>query len=321
MTGTRRRTTSAYAVVALVAALLAGCSAGSDSDATAAAPAAAAGGADSGGSFDEGAAADSKAAAPETAPRSAAAGAGGTVVEQAAVAPRSVIVTVGRTVRVPDVSAAVASAGTTARTLGGRVESEDGTQDPDDPGASRQVSVLRVPPAQVETLVTEVEALGEVLRRTRQDTDVTAKHQDVTARLANARASVARVREFYAEAEGVREVVLMEGELSKRVADLESLQAQYDALADVTTLATVTVTFVGSGTAVVEDEDDSGFLGGLRAGWSGLVGLLVVAATVLGAVLPFVPLVVLALLLGLWGRRTVRRRAARPVAGSVAGVG
>lgn len=300
-------------VVTMLAALVAGCSGATDSDSATSAAAPAAAAPESGGAMDLDAGRESV-AEPQSQPEG-----GGTTVEQAAFAPRAVVVTVGRTVRVADVPEAVGAAATAARTLGGRVQSEDGTQDPDDPAASRQVSVLRVPPAQVEAFLTDVEGLGEVLRRTRQDTDVTVEYQDVAARLANAQASVDRVRQFYAEAKGVREIVLMESELSKRVADLEALKAQHDALSDVTELATVTVTFVGTAVAVPEeeDEDEAGFLGGLAAGWSGLVTLLVALATVLGAVLPFLPLVALMALLGWWGRRLVRRRTAAAAAPGV----
>jgi hypothetical protein len=56
--------------------------------------------------------------------------------------------------------------------------------------------------------------------------------------------------------------------------------------------------------------DDAGFLTGLRNGWEGLVSVLVVGATVIGAVLPFA--VVLAVLgVPLWlllSGRTARAR-------------
>jgi hypothetical protein len=110
-----------------------------------------------------------------------------------------------------------------------------------------------------------------------------------------------------------RDVVTLEAELGKRQADLEALQAQQRALADQTALATVTVTLTSS-QAPVAAEESTGFLAGLKAGWSAFTAALVTGLTVIGAVLPFlVVLVPLALLVRWWVRRGSRRTAPAPV--------
>ena len=68
------------------------------------------------------------------------------------------------------------------------------------------------------------------------------------------------------------------------------------ALADQTAQATVTVRLVAEG-APVEEEEATGFLAGLSKGWDAFTGAAVVALTVLGAMEPFlIVLVPLALL-------------------------
>ncbi|RKS77670.1 uncharacterized protein DUF4349 [Motilibacter peucedani] len=297
-----RRTTVVSGLVAgLVAAGLAlgGCSAGGAS-----------GSAGSSASADVGAApapASAPMAAPAASSGAAAEGssAGGTAA-RTALHPQALVVTVGRTVRVRDVAKAVAGASALAQRLGGHVEGEDGRDDPEDRAAAREQVVLRVPPARVDALVSGVEGYGDVLVRTRKDLDVTQQVQDVDARLANARASVARVRQFYARAKDVKDVVLMEGELSRRVADLESLEAQHATLSDSTTLATVTVTFVGRSAVVPVHR--TGFTAGLHSGADAFAASVTVVLTALGAVLPFVPLALVVGMLGWWLVRSARRR-------------
>lgn len=81
----------------------------------------------------------------------------------------------------------------------------------------------------------------------------------------------------------------MESELSRREADLESLQAQLARLRDVTDLATIEVTLIARDepAPVDPDDDDLGFLAGLRGGWDAFVEVVLVGLTILGALLPF----------------------------------
>jgi hypothetical protein len=109
---------------------------------------------------------------------------------------------------------------------------------------------------------------------------------DVDARLRSAEASLARVRALLTRAESIADVVALEGELARRQADLEALQARQRVLDDQTAQATVTVALVERDATIPGDED-SGFLAGLSAGWDAFASATVVGLTVLGAVLPF----------------------------------
>ena len=71
------------------------------------------------------------------------------------------------------------------------------------------------------------------------------------------------------------------------------------------------------------EQPPSGFVAGLTSGWTALLGLLVVMSTVLGAVLPFLPVIAALGLIGWWlarrGRSRVGQRAPAPAPADGAG--
>jgi len=82
-------------------------------------------------------------------------------------------------------------------------------------------------------------------------------------------------------------VVALEGELSQREADLESLLAKQNKLKNQTDLATVTVHLVTPGQGRGDRRERAtagGFTAGLGGGWDAFTAAAVGAATVLGAV-------------------------------------
>jgi hypothetical protein len=192
------------------------------------------------------------------------------------------------TVRVRDVSRAADRAEDLALEVDGVVFSEETSVDPVRRALGEAHLTLRVPPASFTPTLDALGALGRELSRTRTAQDVTTELADVDSRVRSQERSVARVRALLSEADTIGEVVQVESELARREADLESLQAQLARLRDVTDLATVDVTFLAHGRAAPEpEEDDLGFLSGLRGGWDAFVEMMLVALTVLGALLPF----------------------------------
>lgn len=175
-------------------------------------------------------------------------------------------------------------------------------------GYATSVTTLRVAGSEVDALLRDLRALGTVTWSSRTADDVTAQVADVGARVESARASLNRVRVLMGRATTLGEVVTLEAELGKRQADLESLEAQQRALADQTALATVSVTLT-SESAPVPAEAGSGFLAGLRSGWSAFTAAMVAALTVVGAIVPFLLVLVPLGLLGWWlARRSARRQ-------------
>jgi Domain of unknown function (DUF4349) len=260
------------AFVAFTAAvfLMSGCSghAGDDSGA--------AGGGDSGGeSAAEGASPDELAAAEGQDEDSGSADAQPVVLLDPST--REIIYVVDLTVEVDDVGAAVRRASEMAAASGGFVASETIE------GGENASITLRVPTETHSDIVTRLESLGEVRNRVRTAEDVTEEVVDVEARIASQRRSIERIRALLDQAADIDDVVRIESELATREAELDSLLLRQEELAKLTTLATVTVTFIASGST----DDDVGFVSGLRAGWNALVDAAKVTMAILGALLPF----------------------------------
>ena len=210
-------------------------------------------------------------------------------------------------VRVDDVRKAADEAGRLARAAGGGVEGEDrsGTAD----GGSATLS-LRVLPKAFDQTITALAALGDERSRRLGSEDVTDQVVDLEARLATQRASVDRVRTLLGEAEKLGEVVQIEAELTKRTADLEALAARLESLNARVDLSTITLRLDSEGGPVLSSAP-LGFGDGLRAGWSALSGTGRVLALTAGALLPFVPVL---LLVGffVWRARSRRPGVAQP---------
>ncbi|MEU2767918.1 DUF4349 domain-containing protein [Streptomyces diastaticus] len=212
--------------------------------------------------------------------------------------------------RVKDVPAALASARSVVEDAGGYVGEESTRRDAR--GHERSTVVVRVPQERYDAVLDSLGEGGEVVSRRTGAEDVTEEVVDVESRLKSQRASVARVRELMDRAEKLSDVVALEGELSSRQAELESLLAQQSSLKDRTSMATVTLQ-LSERAAKAEPAGDDGptFTDALSGGWSALTATLRWLTVAVGAALPFVPALGLVLLV----RRLTRRR--RP-AGSAA---
>ncbi|MGX6744508.1 DUF4349 domain-containing protein [Streptomyces xantholiticus] len=197
-----------------------------------------------------------------------------------------VIRTAALEVEVKDATKALAAARTTARDAGGHVENET-TERIDDTHVTSQL-VLRVPQERYDEVLTELADAGKLLARKADAKDVTDQVVDVESRIATQRASVARVRELMERATELSDVVTLEGQLSTRQADLESLLAQQAALKDRTSMATITLTLSEKEREEPQQDDDGpGFLDALGGGWDALVATLRWIAVAIGAVAPF----------------------------------
>ena len=165
--------------------------------------------------------------------------------------------------------------------------------------------VVSVPSASLDTTLDAIARVGTVTRRASNAQDVKASYVDTAARVETMRASVDRVRALMAKAEKITDIVSLEGELSRRQADLEALEAQLRSLKDAVAQSPITVSLALPGTTPA---NDSGFWAGLKTGWSAFTSSMVVLVTLLGAVLPFLALAA-AILVPLWIMRKRRRTA------------
>jgi hypothetical protein len=225
----------------------------------------------------------------------------------------AVIATASVDVRVDDVATTLPKLTALALSVDGFVASQDSSTDPSDPTRATAVVVLRVPTDRMPDVLDQVGSLGEVLGQRSEQRVVTEQVIDVNSRVASARASVARIQVLLDRAQSISDIVRIEGELSRREADLDALLAQQRGLRDRTEYATVSVTLL-SPEAVVPTEDETGFVAGLRKGWGAFTDSLTWALTVVGAVLPFAALaaVLLVPVAVVWRRRAAAARAGRP---------
>ncbi len=173
----------------------------------------------------------------------------------------------------------------------------DGEVDADDRTSGAHASadlVLRVPPQRLIAVLGELADLGAERSRHLSTQDVTAKVADVSSRVASAESAIGRLRQLYARAVKVSDVVQIESELAGRESDLESLQAQQRALARETSTAVITLSLVtASPPPAPPAAHRSGFLGGLQNGWDAFTRTMSALATAGGAVLPFAALLAL----------------------------
>jgi hypothetical protein len=296
---TRRTLRSAHTALAATAAavlvLLSGCSTSGGSDAGGATADSASReladtSADAGGVVDT--ASDSGGDAPPEA---------GTPLEQ-----QKVISTGNVQLRSDDVDQAIFEVRTLVDEYRGTV-SEDDTQTDKDGGALRSRMVVRIPTADFDDAMAELEQIGTLVSSKRQTADVTTQVLDMDVRVEAQRRSIDRIQVLFDNATTIKDVVSIESELSQRQADLASLEAQQRYLADQTSLSTITLSVERTAKAKPEpkpDTDDAGFLAGLSGGWKALKSFLVAMATVAGALLPWL---VLALVLAVPAWPLIRR--------------
>jgi len=285
-----RRTAGLLITAGLGLALLAGCSSGDSGARSASAPA-----------FDK--------AAPE------AAGGGGAAqqpqqqqqqqVSQPGV-DRKLIRTASLELEAPDVVDVTNKARGIAGELGGFAGKEDVRGD-------SATLTLHIPSNQFDRALERLSAIvpNGVQARSQTAEDVTEQLVDVESRIATQRASVQRVRDLLAKAQTVNEIVQIESEVTRREADLESLEKRRESLAGQVALSTVTLK-VNKGTpapAPAPDERND-LLAGLIGGWNAFLAAGGVFLRVAGALLPF--LIVLGPL-GYLGLRWWRRQLAPAV--------
>ncbi|MFE2113096.1 DUF4349 domain-containing protein [Streptomyces microflavus] len=218
-----------------------------------------------------------------------------------------VIRTTELSVEVRSAPKAAAAARSAVEASGGLVATET-TERIDDEHETSHL-VLRVPQDSYQEVLRELTGSGKLLSRSSNAKDVTDQVVDVESRIATQRASVTRVRELMDKAEKLTDVVTLEGELSSRQADLESLLAQQASLKDRTSLATITLDLTEPDAPRKDGKDDDpGFLNALGGGWDAFVTMFRWIAVAIGAAAPF--LATAALVLLVW--RVLRaRRAAR----------
>jgi hypothetical protein len=213
------------------------------------------------------------------------------------------------TVRVDDVGKAATRVHSVAARYDGFVSDEAVDTDPKHPSNDSGTITIRVPQSSYDTALAAIAGVGTQTSLQRSVEDVTEQTIDVASRVRTQRASIDRIRALLSNATELGQVIALESELTKRQADLESLEHQLHALRNQVALATITTDLVSAAAATTHhDNGTHGFVDGLQAGWDAFVNAATAIATAIGAALPFVVLlgVVIA------GVVALRRRYRRP---------
>ena len=199
---------------------------------------------------------------------------------------RQVIRTGEVTLQSEDVPGLRDEVGRLVQRYGGYVSSEKSFTDT----AGRLVEdrlVLRIPSERYDEVLADFDEVATVLAPRTRTEDVTTEVIDVDSRVRTAEVSLDRLRSFLRRSTDVDALIRLESEMAEREADLASLRAQQDYLEDQTSLATITLTLQRPPEDEPVQQSGDGFLAGLSGGWTALKGVVVVAATLLGAVVPF----------------------------------
>lgn len=200
---------------------------------------------------------------------------------------------------------AVADAAAAVEALGGFAAEEE----VDLAGSERATVVYRVPAAEFRPALDAIGDVGALRRQSIESEDVTAQYSDLEARVTTLRTSITRLQGFLSETTDVNQIASLESELTRREAELESIESQRRVLADQVSLSTITVTFDAARESErVADEDRPGFRGGLDAGQDAALALVAVVAATAGFVVPLLPLVALVVVIVWLVRRRRRRR-------------
>ncbi|MBT9254633.1 DUF4349 domain-containing protein [Phycicoccus sp. MAQZ13P-2] len=215
--------------------------------------------------------------------KAAAGGASAAVVP--AVAERKLARRADVSLEVGDVARAASTLRAIATRQGGLVVAEEVSSDPAAQGSWGTITIS-VPTAKLDATLDEVGKAGKVLSRQTSTDDVTGQYVDTAARVETMKASVERVRLLMGRADKLADVVSLEAELSRRQADLESMEQQLAALDDQVSLSPVTVR-LATPDAAAPTEEPTGFVAGLAAGWHAFTRSVQLVLTLLGAVLPF----------------------------------
>ena len=203
---------------------------------------------------------------------------------------QSIIYTASVTVRTVHLTQAAARATQLARAAGGYVSSENTALNRAHPDRSTVSLQLKIPVGAYQAALGALSTqLGARLALSQHAQDVTQTVADVTSRVTSAEAAISQLRSLLRHAGSVGSLLTVQNQINAEESGLESLLARQRALNHETSFATITLLLVAPAATTQHRKHPAagGFIGGLKAGWHGLVRSVNVVLTGAGAVLPF----------------------------------
>ncbi|CNH80097.1 Uncharacterised protein [Mycobacterium tuberculosis] len=188
---------------------------------------------------------------------------------------------------------------------GGRVDSRSERSGSSSPTIDL---VVRIPADKLDRVLADAKKLGTVESMSINHTDVTSQRVDLDARMEALQTSVNRLLQLMGKAGDVADLLAAESSLTQRQAELDSLRAQRAALGDQISYATINVNL--SAKPAVPHR---GFVGALQRGWQSLLSAIHGVVVAIGFLIPWLPVLAVVVLAGVWIRRRkpFRRAAAK----------
>ena len=175
--------------------------------------------------------------------------------------------------------------------------------------------VCRVPSDNFRQVYDKIKELGDVKHDQLGGQDVTEEYMDLQTRIENKRVELQRLREMFAQAKTVPDLLAVEQRLTEVQGEIEQLQGRMRYLKDQVGYSTITLSLYQLGEAPLEETGGWRLGYHIRGAWNGLVaafrGLLIglIYVIILGAVV-WVPVLIIIL----WIRAALRSRHARRMA-------
>ena len=205
-------------------------------------------------------------------------------------ATQSIIYTASVTVRTTRLTQAATRAAQLARAVGGYVSSENTALNRAHPDRSTVSLQLKIPVSAYQATLGAVSTqLGARLALSQHAQDVTQTVADVTSRVTSAEVAISQLRSLLRHAGSVGSLLTVQNQINAEESGLESLLARQRALSHETSLGTISLLLVAPSVTTQHKKHHAaaGFVGGLKAGWHGLVRSVDVVLTGAGAALPF----------------------------------
>jgi len=203
--------------------------------------------------------------------------------------------TAGVVVATPDIRTAVADTLVAVQRNGASVFTADvniGDELDDGVVDGSGYFVVKVPPADLEPLITDLGAtVGRLSGRTQDTTDVTDQLVDLDIRIGVERDVIARFQNLLVDATQFQDIVEIERVISERTIALEQLLASQRNLDNRVDRSTLTIQLQFEAPVVEQAAAEDGSIDGIgdawRAGWDVFVGALFAIGFVLAVAAPF----------------------------------
>lgn len=191
-----------------------------------------------------------------------------------------------------DVQAAVGDVEELVRHYFGEITERETTTNKDG-DISSALLLLRIPVDDFDKAFTDLEEVADLKSSNTGKEDVTTKVIDTRVRIRAQRLSLARVEALFDRAQSISDIIRIESQVSRRQADLESLERRLNYLDNETSMSTITVNIslpppdARDKPKDKKEPEETGFFAGLDDGWHALKTVGGHVATLSGRLLPF----------------------------------